>query len=90
MEGTKIRIACDGTETVDLPCGGKEVRTDKFKRREYLDGTIKTLYLDGTVETRYPNGRIRVKPFNSSGKQKKTMTTTTTANSRSLSGIKKT
>lgn len=32
-----------------------------IQRREYPDGTVKTLYEDGRSETRYANGRIRVK-----------------------------
>ncbi len=31
------------------------------QRREYPDGTVKTVYDDGRSETRYSNGRIRVK-----------------------------
>ena len=32
-----------------------------FQRREYPDGTVKTLFNDGRQETRYANGRTRVK-----------------------------
>ena len=32
-----------------------------FQKREYPDGTVKTVYPDGRQETRYSNGRIRVK-----------------------------
>lgn len=32
-----------------------------LQRREYPDGTVKTVYEDGRSETRYSNGRIRVK-----------------------------
>ena len=31
------------------------------QRREYPDGTVKTLFNDGRQETRYANGRTRVK-----------------------------
>ena len=31
------------------------------QRREYPDGTIKTVYPDGRQETRYSSGRIRLK-----------------------------
>jgi len=37
------------------------VHTAGYKRREYPDGTVKTVYADGRQETRYPNGRLRVK-----------------------------
>ena len=32
-----------------------------FQKREYPDGTVKTVYPDGRQETRYSNGRLRVK-----------------------------
>ena len=36
-------------------------RFSSFQRREYPDGTVKTLFNDGRQETRYANGRTRVK-----------------------------
>lgn len=48
-------------KVITLPNGQKEIHTTSHKRREYPDGTIKTVYLDGRTETRYSNGRIRVK-----------------------------
>ena len=32
-----------------------------LQRREYPDGTVKTVYPDGRQETRYSSGRIRIK-----------------------------
>ena len=32
-----------------------------LQRREYPDGTVKTLHNDGRQETRYATGRIRLK-----------------------------
>ena len=32
-----------------------------MQRREYPDGTVKTVYPDGRQETRYASGRVRVK-----------------------------
>ena len=32
-----------------------------IQRREYPDGTVKTVYQDGRQETRYSSGRVRVK-----------------------------
>ena len=32
-----------------------------LQKREYPDGSVKTVYTDGRQETRYSNGRIRVK-----------------------------
>lgn len=31
------------------------------QKREYPDGTVKTVYPDGRTETRYATGRVRVK-----------------------------
>ncbi len=31
------------------------------QRREYPDGTVKTVYPDGRQETRYASGRLRIK-----------------------------
>ena len=31
------------------------------QRREYPDGTVKTVYPDGRQETRYASGRVRMK-----------------------------
>lgn len=32
-----------------------------LQKREYPDGTVKTVYTDGRQETRYASGRLRVK-----------------------------
>ena len=32
-----------------------------LQKREYPDGTVKTLYDDGRMETRFASGRIRIK-----------------------------
>jgi centromere protein J len=37
------------------------VHTADYKRREYPDGTVKTVFSDGRQETRYPTGRLRIK-----------------------------
>ena len=41
--------------------GQKEIHTAEYKRREYPDGTVKTVFTDGRQETRYPTGRVRAK-----------------------------
>lgn len=41
--------------------GQKEIHTARFKRREFPDGTTKTVYCNGCQETKYASGRIRVK-----------------------------
>lgn len=56
-----IRVDRDGTKTMEFPNGQKEIHTQEYKRREYPDGTVKTVYPDGRQETKYSNGRIRVK-----------------------------
>jgi len=38
-----------------------DVLVVSLQRREYPDGTVKTIYPDGRQETRYSNGRLRVK-----------------------------
>ncbi|XP_031729824.1 centromere protein J [Anarrhichthys ocellatus] len=60
-DGTVIQVNPDGTKEILFNTGQKEVHTAEYKRREYPDGTVKTVYADGRQETRYPNGRIRIK-----------------------------
>lgn len=51
----------DGTKQIQFNTGQRELHTAEFKRREYPDGTVKTVYSDGRQETRYPTGRVRLK-----------------------------
>ncbi|XP_021345234.1 centromere protein J-like [Mizuhopecten yessoensis] len=60
-DGTVIRVDKNGDKTMEFPNGQREIHTQEYKRREYPDGTVKTVYPDGRQETRYSNGRIRVK-----------------------------
>ncbi|XP_026233062.1 centromere protein J isoform X2 [Anabas testudineus] len=60
-DGTIIQVNPDGTKEILFNTGQKEIHTADYKRREYPDGTVKTVYTDGRQETRYPNGRLRVK-----------------------------
>ncbi|XP_054707319.1 centromere protein J-like [Uloborus diversus] len=60
-EGNLINIGVDGTETIEFANGQREVRTDKYKRREYPDGSLKIIYQSGRQETRYSDGRLRIK-----------------------------
>lgn len=41
--------------------GQKEIHTAQFKRREYPDGTRKTVYSNGRQETKYSSGRVRIR-----------------------------
>ncbi|XP_060074604.1 centromere protein J-like [Ylistrum balloti] len=60
-DGTVIRVDKNGDKTMEFPNRQREIHTQDYKRREYPDGTVKTVYPDGRQETRYSNGRIRVK-----------------------------
>ncbi|XP_064612712.1 centromere protein J-like isoform X2 [Liolophura sinensis] len=60
-DGTVIRVEKSGDKTIEFPNGQREIHTQQFKKREYPDGTVKTVFPDGRQETRYSNGRIRVK-----------------------------
>ncbi|MEQ2184534.1 hypothetical protein GOODEAATRI_008939, partial [Goodea atripinnis] len=60
-DGTIIQVDPDGTKEIHFNTGQKEIHTAEYKRREYPDGTVKTVYNNGRQETRYPTGRLRVK-----------------------------
>ncbi|XP_058526980.1 centromere protein J [Ochotona princeps] len=60
-DGTIVRIQCDGNKIIQFSNGQRELHTAQFKRREYPDGTVKTVYTNGRQETKYTSGRIRVK-----------------------------
>ncbi|KAM7131825.1 centrosomal P4.1-associated protein isoform 2-T3 [Ciconia maguari] len=60
-DGTILRIQRDGSKTIEFNNGQRELHTSQFKRREYPDGTVKTVYMNGQQETKYVSGRIRVK-----------------------------
>ncbi|XP_070203856.1 centromere protein J-like isoform X2 [Littorina saxatilis] len=60
-DGTILRIDKNGEKILEFPNGQREIHTQQHKRREYPDGTVKTLHNDGRQETRYSTGRIRLK-----------------------------
>nr|XP_055070437.1 centromere protein J [Misgurnus anguillicaudatus]XP_055070438.1 centromere protein J [Misgurnus anguillicaudatus]XP_055070440.1 centromere protein J [Misgurnus anguillicaudatus] len=60
-DGTIIQLNPDGSKVIQFNTGQREVHTADFKRREYPDGTVKTVYSDGRQETQYPTGRVRLK-----------------------------
>ncbi|XP_010570912.1 PREDICTED: centromere protein J [Haliaeetus leucocephalus] len=60
-DGTIVRIQRDGSKTIEFNNGQRELHTSQFKRREYPDGTVKTVYTNGQQETKYISGRVRVK-----------------------------
>ncbi|XP_077030029.1 centrosomal P4.1-associated protein [Agelaius phoeniceus] len=60
-DGTVVRVQRDGTKTIEFNNGQRELHTPQFKRREYPDGTVKTVYMNGQQETKYVSGRVRIK-----------------------------
>ncbi|XP_008936539.1 PREDICTED: centromere protein J, partial [Merops nubicus] len=60
-DGTIVRVQRDGSKMIEFNNGQRELHTSQFKRREYPDGTVKTVYVDGQQETKYVSGRVRVK-----------------------------
>ncbi|XP_069496547.1 centromere protein J [Ambystoma mexicanum] len=60
-DGTIIRINLDGSKIIEFDNGQREIHTSQFKRREYPDGTVKTVYSNGNQETKFTSGRVRVK-----------------------------
>ncbi|XP_054433434.1 centromere protein J [Pteronotus mesoamericanus] len=60
-DGTIIRVQRDGSKIIEFNNGQRELHTAQFKRREYPDGTVKTVYANGHEETKYVSGRVRVK-----------------------------
>jgi len=59
--GTCIKVDKVGGKVIEYPNKQREIHTKDYKRREYPDGSIKTVYTNGISETRYANGRVRVK-----------------------------
>ncbi|XP_012884075.1 PREDICTED: centromere protein J [Dipodomys ordii] len=60
-DGTIVRVQRDGNKIIEFNNGQREFHTAQFKRREYPDGTVKTVYTNGHQETKYTSGRVRVK-----------------------------
>ncbi|XP_019507952.1 PREDICTED: centromere protein J isoform X1 [Hipposideros armiger] len=60
-DGTIVRVQRDGNKIIEFHNGQRELHTIQFKRREYPDGTVKTVYANGHQETKYTSGRVRVK-----------------------------
>ncbi|KAM6906727.1 centrosomal P4.1-associated protein [Lycodopsis pacificus] len=60
-DGTIVHLSPSGEKMVDFPNGQRESHTTQYKRREYPDGTVKTIYPDGRQENKYASGRTRTK-----------------------------
>lgn len=59
--GTLIKVDKNGDKVIEYPNKQREVHTKEFKKREYPDGSVKTVYTNGLSETKYSNGRVRLK-----------------------------
>ncbi|XP_010608862.1 centromere protein J isoform X3 [Fukomys damarensis] len=60
-DGTITHVKRNGDKTIVFSNGQKEIHTAQFKRREFPDGTSKTVYCNGCQETKYSSGRVKVK-----------------------------
>ncbi|XP_041106425.1 centromere protein J isoform X2 [Polyodon spathula] len=60
-DGTVVKLEKNGEKIVIFNNGQREIHTSQYKRREYPDGTIKTVYSNGRQETKYSSGRFRIK-----------------------------
>ncbi|XP_064411242.1 centromere protein J [Latimeria chalumnae] len=60
-DGTVVKVEKRGEKIVEFSNGQREIHTAQYKRREYPDGTIKTIYSNGRQETKYSTGRVRIK-----------------------------
>ncbi|XP_019911859.2 uncharacterized protein si:ch211-140l13.3 isoform X2 [Esox lucius] len=60
-DGTVVKLSETGVKTVEFNNGQREIHTSQYKRREYPDGTTKTVYCNGRQETKFPSGRVRIK-----------------------------
>ncbi|OBS82720.1 hypothetical protein A6R68_23295, partial [Neotoma lepida] len=60
-DGTHVTLKRNGDKTIVFSNGQKEIHTARFKRREFPDGSTKTVYCNGCQETKYASGRVRVK-----------------------------
>ncbi|KAM9382883.1 centrosomal P4.1-associated protein-like [Phaethornis superciliosus] len=60
-DGTVVKEEKNGDKTVVFSDGQKEIHTAQFRRREYPDGTVKTLYCNARPGTKYSTGRVRIR-----------------------------
>ncbi|XP_061482093.1 centromere protein J-like [Rhineura floridana] len=60
-DGTVVKVEKSGIKTIQFCNGKKEIHTALSTRREYPDGTVKTIYANGQQETKYSSGRVRIK-----------------------------
>ncbi|XP_062980522.1 centromere protein J-like isoform X2 [Elgaria multicarinata webbii] len=60
-DGTVVKVEKSGVKTIQFRNGKTEIHTALSTRREYPDGTVKTVYANGQQETKYSSGRVRIK-----------------------------
>ncbi|XP_023285757.1 uncharacterized protein LOC111672552 [Seriola lalandi dorsalis] len=60
-DGTVVHLSPSGEKVVDFPNGQTELHTRQYKRREYPDGTVRTVYANGRQETKYASGRVHIR-----------------------------
>ncbi|NXI02143.1 CENPJ protein, partial [Pachycephala philippinensis] len=60
-DGTVVKVEKNGDKIVVFSDGKREIHTEQFRRKEYLDGTVKTVFCSGRQETKYSTGRVRIK-----------------------------
>lgn len=60
-DGSWLKVNSSGETEMEFANGQREIHRDTYRRREYPDGTSKTVFNDGTQETKYSSGRVRIK-----------------------------
>ncbi|KAF7254354.1 Centromere protein J, partial [Varanus komodoensis] len=60
-DGTVVKVEKNGVKTIQFRNGQTEIHTALSTRREYPDGTVKTVYANRGQETNYSSGRVRIK-----------------------------
>ncbi|XP_051710136.1 centromere protein J isoform X2 [Oryctolagus cuniculus] len=60
-DGTTVTVRRNGDRTIVFSNGQREIHTAQFKRRDFPDGSVKTVYANGRQETKYACGRVRIK-----------------------------
>uniref|UniRef100_A0A8C3QCB4 Centromere protein J C-terminal domain-containing protein n=1 Tax=Geospiza parvula TaxID=87175 RepID=A0A8C3QCB4_GEOPR len=60
-DGTVVNVEKNRNKLVLYSDGQRESHTAQFRRREYLDGTMKTLLCNSRQETKFSTGRLQIK-----------------------------
>ncbi|NWV66651.1 CENPJ protein, partial [Malurus elegans] len=54
-------VVLNGDKIVVFGDGQREIHTTQFRRREYPDGTVKTVLCNGRQEIKHSTGRVHIK-----------------------------